>query len=147
MCWLHLSERSWGFLLLHTHTGGFKAEAKHCTVTQAWLVSQLMQAGSFQRPAAITKAPFKPSIYFCCFQEHTQFTIWPGALYALSLTQINTAPLIAGMLMMLTPRHGPAEQPSASSARSSRTVLQPARCHRPCSPGPWLVVQDKLALR
>ena len=105
-----------GLPLLHTHTGGFKAEPESCAVTEPWLVSELMQAGSFQRSINITKAPFKPSVYYCCFQEHTQFTIWPGTLCAPSLMQINIVPLIAGMLMLLTPRHRPAEQASASSA-------------------------------
>lgn len=135
-----------GLLLLHTGMGGFKAEPESCAVTQPWLLSELMQAGSFQRSINITKTPFKPSVYYCCFQEHTQFTIWPGTLYALSLMQINIAPLITGMLMLLTPRHGPAAQASASSAprwhTNSVTVPQPARCHRPRSPGPWLAVQD-----
>lgn len=115
-----------GFLLPHTHAGGFKAEPESRAVTEPQLASELMKAGSFQRSISITEAPFEPSVYYCCFQEHTQFTIWPGTLYAPSLMQINIAPLIAGVLTLLTPRHGLAEQASTSS----RTAL--ARQQRGC---------------
>lgn len=128
-----------GFLIPHTHTGGFKAEPESRAVTKPQLASELMKAGSFQRSISITEAPFQPSVYYCCFQEHTQFTIWPGTLYAPSLMQINIAPLIARILTLLTPRHGLAEQASASSAprwhASSVAVLQP--CEMPSTPRSW----------
>lgn len=125
---------------------GFKAEPERWAIIDPWLVSELMPAGSCQSSINSAKAPFQPGVYYCRSQEHAQFTIWPCSLYALSMMQISVAPLIAGMLMLLTPRHGPAEQDSASSAprwqRSSITVLQPMRGHRPPSPGPSLAMRD-----
>lgn len=95
---------------------GFKAEPERRAIIDPWLVSEPVPAGSCQSSISSTKAPFQPSVYYCHSQEHAQFTIWPCSLYAPSMMQISVVPLIAGMLMLLTPRHGTAEQDSASSA-------------------------------
>lgn len=92
-------------------------------------MSELLQAGSFQRCINVTKAPHKPSIHYCYFQQHTQFTIWPGPPCALRLMQINTAPLISGLRMQLTSGAGLAQQlGSALQHCSPATSLQVSVC-------------------
>lgn len=113
-----------GFLPLHTHAGVLRLNPKAAPAAgRRQLVAELLPAGSFWRCINSTKAPFKPSIHYCCFQEHTQFAIWPGILYALSLMESNAAPLVSGRLLLLSPGPGLSAAP-----------LPPARCCWPCSP-------------
>lgn len=109
----------------------FKVKPESCAVPavgRRQLVSELLQAGSFWKYINSTKAPFKPSIHYCCFQEHTQFTIWPGILYAPSWMESNIAPLFSGRLLLLSPGPG-----------LCRAPLPPARCCWPRGPvhGSW----------
>lgn len=127
-CWLYLSPVSCskGVSPPSHPCRCFKVKPKSCAVPTAGrrqLVAELLPAGSFWRCINSTKAPFKPSIHYCCFQEHTQFAIWPGILYALSLMESNAALLVSGKLLLLSPGPGLSAAP-----------LPPARCCWPCSP-------------
>lgn len=111
--------------------------------------SAMKHQGLFPRPGRQDhpKDPTHHTDYSCHFQEHThthtQFTIWPGILYALSSMQISPAPLIAGMLMMLTARQG---WLSRAVPALHHAALQPARCHGPTGLLPAFARQDSHAL-
>lgn len=94
--------------------------------------SGLMKAGSSQPSIHITKAPSKPSLYCCCFQEHTQFTIWPWYSVRFktdanqnSSTNCWDAKCCSHRDMIWLSRPAPALHSTGTM------VLQPARCHRP----------------
>lgn len=108
-----LAEHSWGLLLLQSP----KTDPEPCAMKHQGLFPGRVI------PKFHTSTPSKLRIFlsFAGTHTHTKFTIWPGILYALSSMQMSPAPLIAGMLMKLTPRQG----------WLSWAVLQPARCHSP----------------